>query len=86
MVNLRTVFGIFDLIAIIVAIGVLAYLQFKPTVAQCPPLDIPSSHTVADSRRTQSGTLSGFVVFRGGQTYMIAEKQALTIPEGGTLF
>jgi hypothetical protein len=86
VISLRTVFGIFDLIAIVLAIGALAYLRFKPTVAQCPPLAVPSSHTVADSRRTQSGNLSGFVVFRGGETYMIAENQVLTVPEGGTLF
>ncbi|MBM4456499.1 MAG: zinc ribbon domain-containing protein, partial [Chloroflexi bacterium] len=47
IISLRTVFGVFDLIAIVVAIVVLAYLRFKPTVAQCPPLTVPSSHTVA---------------------------------------
>jgi len=85
IINLRNVFGIFDLVALVVGIGVLALTLLRTPSAQCEPLEIPASHTVADSRRTQSGTLEGFVVFQSGQTYLIANGQALTIPEDGTL-
>lgn len=85
VINLRNLFGLFDLLALVAGFGFLALTVLRTPSAQCQPLDVPASHTVADSRRTQSGTLDGFVVFQGGQTYLIAERQALTIPEDGTL-
>jgi hypothetical protein len=85
IINLRNLFGLFDLVAIVVGIGFLAFTLLRTPSAQCQPLEVPASHTVADSRRTQTGTLDGFVVFQSGQTYLIAEGQALTIPEDGTL-
>ena len=85
IINLRNLFGIFDLLALVVGIGFLAFTLLRTPSAQCQPLELPASHTVADSRRTQAGTLDGFVVFQSGQTYLIAEGQALTIPEDGTL-
>lgn len=85
LINLRNLFGLFDLIALVVGIGFLAFTLLRAPSTQCQPLDVPASHSVADSRRTQAGTLDGFVVFQSGQTYLIAEGQALTIPEDGTL-
>ena len=85
IVNLRNLFGLFDLLALVVGLGFLAFTLLRTPSTQCQPLDLPASHTVADSRRTQAGTLDGFVVFQSGQTYLIAEGQALTIPEDGTL-
>jgi len=72
-------------VALVIGIGFLAFTLLRTPSTQCQPLDVPASHTVADSRRTQAGTLDGFVVFQSGQTYLIAEGQALTIPENGTL-
>jgi len=83
--NLRNLFGLFDLIALVAGIGFLAFSFLRAPSTQCRPLDVPTSHTVADSRRTQGGTLDGFVVFQSGQTYLIAEGQALTVAEHATL-
>lgn len=83
--NLRNLFGLFDLIALVIGIGFLAFTVLRAPSTQCPPLEVPTSHTVADSRRMQGGTLDGFVVFQSGQTYLIAEGQTLTIAENSTL-
>lgn len=85
IINLRNLFGIFDLIALVAGIVFLAFTFLRAPATQCRPLDVPTSHTVADSRRTQGGTLDGFVVFQSGQTYLIAEGQALTVAEHATL-
>jgi len=85
IINLRNLFGLFDLLALVAGLGFLAFTLLRTPSAQCQPLEVPASHTVADSRRMQTGTLDGFVVFQSGQTYLIAEGQALTIPENGTL-
>jgi|GEM_PF-3210106 len=85
IINLRNLFGLFDLIALVAGIGVLAFTLLRAPSTQCRPLDLPTSHTVADSRRMQGGTLEGFVVFQSGQTYLIAEGQALTVAEDATL-
>lgn len=85
IVNLRNLFGLFDLLALVAGVGFVALALLRTPSTQCQSLDVPASHTVADSRRTQAGTLDGFVVFQSGQTYLVAENQALTIPEDGTL-
>ncbi len=85
VINLRNLFGLFDLLALVTGAGFLAFTLLRTPSTQCQSLDVPASHTVADSRRTQAGTLDGFIVFQSGQTYLVAENQALTIPEDGTL-
>ncbi len=78
-----TLFGIFDVIAVIAAVIVLAVTQIRPPSSSCQPLTPPEDARVADSRDTISGKLSGFVILQAGQTYDLTG--AVTVLEEATL-
>ena len=78
-----TLFGIFDVIALIVAAIVLGITRIQPPSSTCQPLSPPEDARVADSRDVVSGKLSGFLILQAGQTYDLTGN--VTVPEEATL-
>jgi hypothetical protein len=85
ILRLTTLFGLFDLVAIIIAAAGLAVWQLKPETTSCEPLEPPASHTVVDSLDVLQGDVKGFSVLEAGKTYTVAAGKSLTIPDGATL-
>jgi len=87
-----TLFGLADVLLLVVGVLFMAFTLFRPTGASgCPTLKRPDDARVADSRDVISGKLTGFIILGADQTYdlrgevRVAEEATLQIEPGARL-